>query len=115
MPATWVGFAMVFVAGPVLRALPKHPRPSTPPDVGPPPPALAVPEDSRSKLTDLGGRVDELLRLAEKEAADHGAEARRESEAILEAARLEASEITAAAHADAARIRAAAEPPPSVF
>lgn len=44
-------------------------------------------------LKGLGTRVEQILRLAEEQAGDHRAEAKRESEAILAAARLEAEEI----------------------
>ncbi|WP_155372122.1 hypothetical protein [Catellatospora vulcania] len=50
--------------------------------------------DTRPGLDGLGTRVQQILRLAEEQADDHLAEARKE-----------ALKIVAAAHADAARLR----------
>jgi poly-gamma-glutamate capsule biosynthesis protein CapA/YwtB (metallophosphatase superfamily) len=50
----------------------------------------------RSGLSGLGTRVEQILRLAEEQADDHRAEARRESEAILNRAHEEAARITGA-------------------
>jgi len=47
----------------------------------------------RPTLTGLSTRVEQILRLAEEQAADHRAEARREAEEIVAAARLEAKGI----------------------
>ena len=50
-----------------------------------------------SRLSGLGGRVDELLRLAEEQASQLRAEAKREAEEIVAAARREANAIVAEA------------------
>ncbi|GAA1423192.1 hypothetical protein GCM10009662_82940 [Catellatospora coxensis] len=50
--------------------------------------------DGQLGLDGLGTRVQQILRLAEEQAGDHLAEARREAE-----------QIVAAAHAEAARVR----------
>ncbi|MBM7494270.1 hypothetical protein JOD64_005492 [Micromonospora luteifusca] len=47
----------------------------------------------RPTLSGLSTRVEQILRLAEEQAADHRAEARREAEGIVTAARREAEEI----------------------
>jgi hypothetical protein len=51
----------------------------------------------RPTLAGLGTRVEQILQLAEEQANDHRAEARREAEAILAAAHAEAAEIRAQA------------------
>ena len=45
----------------------------------------------------LGGRVEQVLRLAEEQAEDHRSEARREAERIVAEARAEAARIRDAA------------------
>src|SRR6266487_3835604 len=55
-------------------------------------------EQDRPTYSGLGGRIEQLLRLAEEQATE-----------LVQAARSEASEITAAAKFDAAEFRAAAE------
>jgi vacuolar-type H+-ATPase subunit H len=53
----------------------------------------------------LGSRVEGILRLAEQQADDHRAQARREAAEIVAAARREAEEILAAARQEASRLR----------
>lgn len=58
----------------------------------------------RPTLSNLGTRVEGILRLAEEQADDHRAEARREADGILAAARAEADHTIAAARAKAQHI-----------
>jgi vacuolar-type H+-ATPase subunit H len=62
------------------------------------------PDESGPTLPELGTRVEQILRLAEQQAEDHRAEARREAERIVAAARQEAEEILAAARREARQI-----------
>ncbi|MGH3645749.1 MAG: DivIVA domain-containing protein, partial [Micromonosporaceae bacterium] len=62
-------------------------------------------ENSRPTLSGLGTKVEHILRLAEEQANEHRAEAKREAEGILSAARLEAREITDKARAEAAALK----------
>jgi hypothetical protein len=73
-------------------------KPRTEPD------ARGIRADVRP-LRGLGRRAGEILRLAEQQADDHRAEARREAEEIVAAARREAEEILAAARQEASRLR----------
>src|SRR5216117_2874013 len=80
-PALWVA-AVLLVAGTALAVVEwRRSGPSAPNDDGPP-------------LTGVGTRVEEILRLAEQQAEDHRAAARREADEIVAAARLEARRIT---------------------
>lgn len=56
----------------------------------------------RPTLSDLGTRVEQILKLAEEQADDHRAEARLEAEGIVTAARREAETILNRAHEQAA-------------
>ncbi|MFC4070417.1 hypothetical protein [Actinoplanes subglobosus] len=47
----------------------------------------------RPTLAGLGNRVEDILRLAEEQAADHRAEAKRDADAIIAAAHAEAQRI----------------------
>ncbi|WP_199737083.1 hypothetical protein [Micromonospora solifontis] len=58
--------------------------------------------DGRPTLSGLGTRVEQILRLAERQADDHRATAEREAERILSEARATARLIVDRAHADAA-------------
>lgn len=58
----------------------------------------------RPTLSGLGTRVEQILKLAEEQAADHRAEARLEAEGIVTAARREAEAILNRAHEQAAGI-----------
>ena len=60
------------------------------------PDLVQVPErvpDTEPKLSGLGDRVHDILRLAEDQARDHRAEAEREAAAIIAKARAEAARI----------------------
>ncbi|RIV41405.1 hypothetical protein D2L64_01510 [Micromonospora radicis] len=59
--------------------------------------------DDGPTLAGLGTRVEQILQMAEEQAADHRNEAKRESEGILAAARAEADAILAQARAQADR------------
>jgi hypothetical protein len=108
--ALWYGFAILVLGG-VLTVVGK--RSSSPTVAEDGVPTLSgvgreLPRKDRGPaptLRDLGNRVEGVLRLAETQADDHVAAAKRESEAILSAAQLEASEIVAKARADAAGIK----------
>ncbi|SCF08091.1 DivIVA domain-containing protein [Micromonospora chokoriensis] len=56
----------------------------------------------RPTLSGLAPRVEQILRLAEEQADDHRAEAKRESEELVAAARREAETILSRAHDRAA-------------
>lgn len=58
----------------------------------------------RPTLSGLGTRVEQILKLAEKQANDHRNEAKRESEELVAAARQEAETIVSRAHDQAAGI-----------
>lgn len=68
----------------------------------------------RPTLSGLGNRVEQILRLAERQAHDHRTEARREAEGIVTDARREAEAILNRAHDQAAAIAGTHwEPPPT--
>ncbi|MGW3786647.1 hypothetical protein ACWD5Z_18835 [Micromonospora chokoriensis] len=58
----------------------------------------------RPTLSGLGTRVEQILKLAENQANDHRAEAKRECEQLVAAARQEAETIVSRAHDQAAGI-----------
>jgi cell division septum initiation protein DivIVA len=62
------------------------------------------PNEDGPTLRGLGTRVEQILRLAEQQAAEHRATARRDAEEIVAAAKREAAEILAAARRKAGRI-----------
>jgi hypothetical protein len=62
---------------------------------------LGVSVKPSSAVPNLGTRVEEILRLAEQQAADHRGEAKREAEGIIEAARAKAQAIIAKAERQA--------------
>ncbi|WP_370461773.1 DivIVA domain-containing protein [Micromonospora sp. WP24] len=66
----------------------------------------------RPTLSGLGTRVEQILELAERQADDHRAEARREAERIVTAARHEAETILNRAHEQAAGIGRDLSPAP---
>lgn len=71
----------------------------------------AVPStDERPTLAGLGTRVEQILRLAEKQADDHRATAEREAERLLSEARSTARLIVDKARAEAAGATATANP-----
>ncbi|WP_407663309.1 hypothetical protein [Micromonospora musae] len=61
-------------------------------------------DGQRPTLSGLGTRVEQILELAEEQADDHRAEARREAERIVTAARHEAETILNRAHEQATGI-----------
>lgn len=83
--AVWLGLVLA-VAG-IATAL------VSPPESLPGRPSALRPGRDRPTLAGLGTRVEEILRLAERQAEDHRATARREAEEIVAAARSEAQAI----------------------
>ncbi|KAB1160992.1 hypothetical protein F6X68_06730 [Micromonospora sp. AMSO12t] len=64
-------------------------------------------DQTRPTLSGLGNRVEQILRLAEKQGEDHRNAARRESEELVDTARREAETIVNRAREEAARIAGA--------
>jgi hypothetical protein len=58
-----------------------------------PPSSSLSPSEGEPKVSGLGDRVHDILRLAEDQARDHRAEAEREAAAIIAEARAEAARI----------------------
>ena len=69
----------------------------------------ALEEAAKPTLSGLGTRVEQLLRLAEEQAADHRDDARREAEKLIAAAHLESKEVVEKARAVATAVKTAAE------
>lgn len=72
--------------------------------------AKAQPPGEGTGLSGLGSRVEQILRLAERQADDHRARAEREAERTLAEARSEARQILDRARAEAAGLAEAPKP-----
>jgi hypothetical protein len=99
-PATAVG-VVIFAIGAAMVAVGWRPgRDGEPIGADVPARPAAARTSKRPRLSGLGTRVEQILRLAEEQAAQFRADARQQADAIV-----------AAAHEEARAIRARAEPP----